>query len=162
MNSHQKKLDAYNDALYSDLIQREMKDFEPKRTHRYSVEFPELRPFVVQKIDKPKINGGKWGDMEMELLDPIGPSTSQIVFGLTNPKNYEIKFDKRSLFEKILRKPLFTFKVKGLDPTGHVVEEWTIAVKRIKSIDFGTYDYAMDGISKIHLVIVPQYCTLNY
>lgn len=158
-----KKLDSYNEALYGDKIRKEMLDNEPKRTDRFIVEFPVLKSFVVQKIDKPKWINGKWSLIEMKLIDLTGPSTSQLAFGLTNPKDYlSFKVDKRTFIEKLLRKPIFTFYIKALNSTGVVVECWTISVKKISFIDFGEYDYESDAISMIHLTIHPKSCTLNY
>lgn len=156
------QLDTFNEALYADKIRRELTSYEPKRIHRFLVEFPNLEYFITQRISKPKFINGKWGDIEIEFIDLVGPSTSQTLFAFTNAKEYPIVFDKRSFIDKILGKPMFDFKIKGIDPTGVVIENWTIDVKKIKSIDFGEYDYGNDGISFVHLTLQPKNCILNY
>lgn len=155
-------MDSFNTALYSDKIRKEFINFEPKRLHRFKVDFPHVKDFTIQKIDKPKLVNGKWSDIKIELIDLVGPSTSQIVFGLTNPLNYTIVFDKRSLLDKILGKPIFTITIYGLDPIGVEIEKWSIEIKRVKLINFGEYDYSNDGISTISLILEVKKCTLNY
>lgn len=157
-----KKLDSFNEALYSDNIRKELINFEPKRIHRFMIEFPNVNSYLIQKINKPKYINGKWSDIKIEFIDLISPSSSQQLFGLTNPKDYPIVFDERSFVDKLLGKPIFTFMIKALDPTGVVIENWTIDVKKIKSIDFGEFDYGNDGVAFLNLTIQPKKCVLNF
>lgn len=161
----EKKLDTLNSALYTDKIRKEFFDYEPKRTHRFIVTLPEelnIPVFVIQQINKPKFVNGKWEDIDIEFIDLVGPSISQKLFSLTNPKGYEIQVDKRTWFDKLLGKPIFEFYIEALDPTGVSIERWTIKVDKIVSIDFGKYNYELDDLAKCRLVVKPKNCILNY
>lgn len=160
-----KPMDTLNSALYGDKIRKEFFEVEPKRTHRFIVTFPEkfgIPAFVVQKIDKPKFVDGKWQNIGVEFIDLVSPSISQKLFALTNPKNYMIQIDERNWIEKITHQPIFEFLIESLDPTGVVIEKWTIAVQKVISLDFGGYDYGSDDLGKCHVVFKPKYCVLNY
>lgn len=153
--SASRELDSYNEALYSDKIRKELINYEPKRSHRFLVEFPNASFFSIQKIDKPKVANGKWEDIEIEFLDLISPSSTKLIVDLLGITN------KQSLFDKFLRKPIFNFKIIALDPVGTAVEEWEVFVKKFKSIDFGRYDYSDDRLSSVRVVVEPKICRLN-
>jgi hypothetical protein len=129
--------------------------YEPKRNHRFVVEFPEqfnIESFAVQKINKPKFSNGKWENIKVEFVDLIGPSTSQSLFGI-------VKFLENNKNDS---KILFELKIKSLDPTGVEVEEWLIYVEEVSIINFGELDYGDDGIQKPYLIIKPLKCILKY
>lgn len=104
---------------------------EPKFKHRFVVEFEDfdMESYVVESITKPVYHVGYWGDIKIEFVDPIGPSTSKILFKLIHPEPKEG----------------FKIYIKSLDPTGVVVETWKVEVKRIKTINFGDLSYRYSG-----------------
>lgn len=133
--------------------------FEVKRNNRFVVEFPkeiEIESWVIQSITKPKLINGCWANIDIVMLDPINPSTSQAVMKMIEycDKN------KPSLFSK--KRSLFTFTIKVLDPVGVEVEEWVINVEEFLSADFGNVDYSSDDIQKIKISLQPLNCKLLY
>lgn len=150
-------------------------DFEMKREYNYEVTFPE--PFVdldskfITKCSKPKFVNGKWNEMEIEFLDPIGPSTSLSLYKLINKFKINKKFNILNLLKK--SKPLFWFNIYALDPTDVKVENWLISVKDITYIDFGNYDNSNNLSTKercdvtfknlkVRMIIKPLNCMLRY
>jgi len=129
--------------------------YEPKRNNRFLVEFPEqfnIEYWAVQKINKPKYTDGVWEDIKIEFIDPIGPSTSQSLFGIVNFLKTNNSNDKK----------LFDVKIKSLDPTGVEVEEWVVEVEKVLTINFGELDYADDKIQQPYLILKPLNCILKY
>jgi len=129
--------------------------YEPKRNNRFLVEFPEqfnIESWVVQKINKPKYTNGVWEDIKIEFIDPIGPSTSQSLFGIVNFLKTNNSNDKK----------LFDVKIKSLDPTNIEVEEWIINVEKILTINFGDFNCNDNEIQQPYLVLKPLNCVLKY
>jgi len=136
--------------------------YEPKRQNRFLVSFPKnfgIEPWYVRSVTRPRytfsIKGkGKWDVMEITFIDPIKPSTSESLFKLTTMVEELKKSQKVGL-------PLFTFDISTLDPTGVVVENWTIDVRSIVYIDFGMSNYENDDVQTPKMVIRPARCTLD-
>ncbi len=128
---------------------------EPKRKNRWTVNFPEhfgIEPFVFQKTQRPHVsivpkkflgfkigNRLDWGRITFEILDPIGPSTSDKLANIIeNHINEE-----------------FDYTLEMLDPTGAVVEKWLISGCKIEAISFGALDYSNDDIVRCFMSIKP-------
>jgi len=129
--------------------------FQPKRNDRFLVEFPKqfnIESWTVQKINKPKYTNGGWEDIKIVFIDPIGPSTSQSLFGIVNFLKTNDNNDKK----------LFDVKIKSLDPTGVEVEEWVVGVEKVLTINFGELDYGDDNIQQPYLILKPLNCVLKY
>jgi len=150
--------------------------YEPKRVNRFFAEFSDtigLEVWQVQKFKRPsmKINSvpimymneqnyvaGRytWDTMSVTFIDPIGPSTSQILMewvrlhaeSLTGRMGYAAGYKKDIL-------------LKTLDPTGVEVEKWTLEQCQIVSIDFGDNSYEDDALTNITLELQPWRCILN-
>jgi hypothetical protein len=130
--------------------------YEPKFCNRFLVEFPEQFQFVkwcVTNINKPKFTNGEWENIKVEFNDPIGPSTSQSLYRVV-----EYLINKKNSGDN----SMFDIKIKSLDPTGVVIEEWIINIKEILTINFGDLDYQNNDILKPYLIIKPRYCKLNF
>lgn len=127
--------------------------YEPKLTNRFLVTFPEtfdLPQWAVFSITKPKIKNDKWQNITVVFTDPIGPSTSQRLF-----HNVSCMGDAKLVLP-------FVFSIESLDPTGIVVEKWTITVEKIVLVDFGDLSYAKNELQKPRLIFKPFNCVLNY
>ena len=144
-------------------------EYEPKRVNRFFAEFADelgIEVWQVQKFKRPsmKINSvpiqfmneqnyvaGRytWDEMQLTFLDPIGPSTSQILMewvrlhaeSLTGRMGYAAGYKKNIL-------------LKSLDPTGIEVEKWFLEQCQIVSIDFGENSYEDDALTNIQLTKV--------
>ena len=128
--------------------------------NRFLITFPEhfnIPQWVVSEASRPnmtikskKILGFEflkkiiWGDMQIIMTDPIGPSTSQPLMDLIHKSLYE---------KKQIIKDKFDLKLEMLDPTGVVVERWDLSDCEFKSITFGELSHQNDNIVKITLVI---------
>ena len=149
--------------------------YEPKRVNRFYAEFIDLgiEVWSIQKFKRPsmKINSvpiqymneqnyvaGRytWDEMSLTFLDPIGPSTSQILMewvrlhaeSLTGRMGYSAGYKKNII-------------LRSLDPTGAEVEKWFLEQCMITGIDFGDNDYTNDELTNISLTIQPYRCILN-
>lgn len=160
----------------SDLLTGIPMDYELKRTNRFFAEFPDevgIEIWKVRKFDRPKadiniveipwinetnyVNGKyKWNPVTIEFMDTIGPSTSQQIMewfrlhaeSLTGRMGYKAGSAKNII-------------LKSLDPTGVVVEKWTLEQCIITNVDFGSNDMASDEIQIITVTVQPYRCILN-
>lgn len=151
-------------------------EYEPKRVNRFYAEFSDelgIEVWQVQKFKRPsmKINNVEidymneknyvagrytWDSMSVTFLDPIGPSTSQILMewvrlhaeSLTGRMGYAAGYKKNVL-------------LKSLDPTGIEVEKWFLEQCMITGIDFGDNSYEDDALTTITLELQPWRCILN-
>lgn len=121
-------------------------NFEPKKNNRWIVNFsPELglENWVVQMIDRPVITAGYDGkitikDINVTLIDPIGPSSSEKVY------------------KCLMDKTIFSYTLEMLDPVNKGVEKWEMSDCIIKQADFGVLSYLDDRITTIKLIIEPR------
>ena len=130
-------------------------NYEPKMNNRFFVEFPQqfnVQRFCVEKINKPKFTNGVWENIVVGFIDVVAPSTSQSLFKI-------IKFLKTNECDN---KKLFDIKIKTLDPTGIVEEEWVISVEKVLTISFGDLDYSKNEILKPFMILKPLNCVLNF
>ena len=126
--------------------------YESKKQNRFLVQFPEelgeISGFCVSSISRPiwsPKNG--WGEFKIKMHDLIAPSISKQVFEAIN--NY------KSLEDKCIE-----FSVQVLDPTGLIIDSWTINGE-ISFIDFGEMNYGSDDNVYITMIIEPEWITLN-
>jgi hypothetical protein len=136
-------------------------EYEPKRKNRFKVEFPnyfEIESFVVQKISKPKLNFINndyiWENIEIELIDLIGPSTSRGIMNLIEHCQLVHKEDNE-------QKILFNFLITDLDPVGAEVQVWIVDVKELVSVEFGTNNYEDGDVQICKILIKPQRCRIQ-
>lgn len=159
----------------SELIRGIPFEFEPKRINRFFAEFHDLgievwkiqkfkRPHkTINKVEIPFMNhmqyvAGRyeWAEMDLEFIDPIGPSTSQQLMewvrlhaeSLTGRMGYAAGYKKN-------------ITLKSLDPAGVEVEKWFLEQCQIVDIDFNENSYDDDGYTTISLTIQPWRCILN-
>lgn len=151
-------------------------DYEPKRKNRFFAEFPSelgIEVWKIREFKRPALNINKveipymnhmqyvagryeWQEIDVEFLDPIGPSTSQQLMewvrlhaeSLTGRMGYAMGYKK-------------TVLLKELDPTGIEVAKFTLEQCQIVDIDFNENSYEDDGITTISLTIQPWRCILN-
>jgi hypothetical protein len=151
-------------------------EYEVKRVNRFVAEFADelgIESWKVQKFKRPsmKINpveipymnemnyvAGRytWNSIQIEFIDPIGPSTSQQLMewvrlhaeSLTGRMGFAAGYKKNIL-------------LKELDPTGVEVAKFFLEQCMITSIDFGDNDHGSDELTKITLELQPYRCILN-
>jgi hypothetical protein len=128
--------------------------FEEKPLNKFSVEFPkefDIAPWVVQKINKPFYVNGNWGNIQIDFIDLIKPSTSLSLFKI-------IELIKKNTNLDV---PLFEFKIKTFNSSGDVIELWVIEVKEVTHINFGGLNYNDDQPTKPFLILKPFNCILE-
>jgi len=151
-------------------------EYEPKRVNRFYAEFPSelgIEVWKTRKFDRPKLDinsveipymnemqyvSGRyqWQSLNIEFLDPIGPSTSQQLMewvrlhaeSLTGRMGYAVGYKKNII-------------LKELDPTGIEVAKFFLEQCMITNIDFNENTYEDDGLTTISLEIQPWRCILN-
>lgn len=126
--------------------------FDPNRTHRFYVEFPEsysIPNWAVNSMECPRIKYGnkkylfglikrkniKIESIEMKILDIIGYKLTAKLHNLSNLKTVE-------------------FKYFHLNPNGDVIEKWEVKADLI-SIDLGKLDYSIDDVRYIKIKVTP-------
>ena len=160
----------------SELIRGIPFEYEPKRVNRFFAEFDTslgVEVWSITKFKRPKMTinsveipfvneknyvAGQyfWEAMDITFLDPIGPSTSQVLMewvrlhaeSLTGRMGYAAGYKKNIL-------------LKALDPGGVEIEKWTLEQCMITGIDFGDNDYSSDELQNITVTIQPWRCILN-
>lgn len=151
-------------------------DYEPKRENRFFLEFPTelgIEVWKVQEVKKPtvKINSVEvpylntsnwvsgrytWDEMDIVLIDTIGPSTSQQVMEWV--RLHVESLTGRGGYKSGSAKDLI---IKALDPTGVPVEHWTLEQCIVTNADFGSFKHDSDALSTITITIQPFRCILN-
>jgi hypothetical protein len=150
--------------------------YEPKKVNRFFAQFDDslgIEVWKVQKFKRPslKINSVpikfvnetnyvpgqySWDEMQITLIDPIGPSTSQQVMEWV--RLHAESLTGRMGYSSGLKK---TIILKSLDPTGIEVEKWTLEQCMITAVDFGENSYDDDALTNITVTIQPYRCILN-
>ena len=161
----------------SDLLLKMPLNYEPLRKNRWLMRFPAdlgiqewwlesaSRPSIDQKVTEIEflntstfvVGRYNWGDINITLRDPIGPSASQAVMewvrlhseSVTGRQGYAAGY-KRDI------------EIEMLDPTGVVVSKWILKNAFCSKVNFGDLKYNSDSIATIEMTIVYDYAILAY
>jgi hypothetical protein len=148
--------------------------FEPKTANRYIMTLDGVPSYLIKKIERPKLTQevkkldhinlqryikGKtvWGEMNLELFDPIVPSGAQAVMEWVRLHHESVT--GRDGYAEFYKKDII---INVLGPVGDKVEEWILKGAQITSVEFGEMDWSKDDPASISLKIQPDYCILNY
>lgn len=123
--------------------QRIEQPFEPLRTNRFilSCELLPLDPHFIKSVSRPSYyienNHIFWQDLEIEIYEPITPSSTEIIFNSLRTEqiglmNHEIIIDM-------------------LDPVGDVVLQWSVH-GFVKEVNLSRLDYNSDEITTINVI----------
>lgn len=144
----------------SDLINKLTLPYEPKMGNRWvltmitptsdKLKNKLLPEWVISNTSRPRFKK-TWvfGSLKPDIIyitmrDPIGPSTSQIIYDLME---HSYKLD---------------YNLEMIDPIGAVVEKWEIRGCEILEVDFGTLDYDCDNIVSCTLILKPKTAKLVF
>ena len=161
----------------ADLLMKMPIPYEPKRQNRFILRFPTTlginewfvestaRPHItINPVEIPFLNtstyvAGRftWGTINVKFRDPIGPSASQALMewvrlhaeSVTGRMGYAAGYKK-------------DIDLEMLDPTGVVIEKWSLIQCFLTDVDFGSVGYTDDGLADISLTLRPDYCVLLY
>ncbi len=135
---------------------------EPRFEYRYIVKFPtdlHIPNWCFQLITKPQFKNGEWSDIEINILDFIGPkSPSKIIYEFIEKTTKEkLVFTPLPKYKKITNSS-FNFTITDLDPTGIEIGEWLIEVNNIVSVDYGTCRYNSKDIQFLTVILKVKDC----
>ena len=161
----------------ADLLMKMPVPYEPKRQNRFILRFPSsmgINEWYVSSSQRPsaKINSTEiqflntstyvagrftWDTMKVKFRDPIGPSAAQALMewfrlhaeSVTGRMGYAAGYKK-------------DIDLEMLDPTGIVIEKWTLQGTFLIDINFGQLDYSRDEIADIDVTLRPDRCILVY
>ena len=148
--------------------------FEPKRQHRWIFALEGIDSYLVSKANRPTISttektipwinstrylAGKFtfGDLSIELHDPIAPSGAQQVMEWI--RTHQEMVSGRAGYADFYKRDC---QLKMLDPVGTVVELWDFKGAFIKTATYNTVDYGSDEIMKIALGLRFDNCVLQF
>jgi hypothetical protein len=161
----------------ADLLMKMPVPYEPKRQNRFILRFPSslgINEWYVSSTKRPsaKINSTEipflntstyvagrftWEEMSVTFKDPIGPSASQALMewfrlhaeSVTGRMGYAAGYKK-------------DIELEMLDPTGVVIEKWSLIQCFLTGADFGSVAYSDDALADIQITLRPDYCVLLY
>ena len=149
--------------------------FEPKVSNRFIMYIDGIPAYLIKKASSPSFEAGeitldhinvyrkikgkvKWGDMTLDLYDPIAPSGAQSVMEWARLAHESVT--GRDGYSDFYKKDIV---LNVLGPVGDVVSEWIIKGAYVKNASFGDYDWAQgETATNISLTITMDYCVLNY
>ena len=149
--------------------------FEPKVQNRFIFSLDGIPAFIIKKADRPKLNQEKktidyintqrnykgkttWGDIQIELYDPIAPSGAQAVMEWVRLHHESVT--GRDGYLDFYKKDC-TISILG--PVGDKVEEWKLMGAQIVSAEFGTLEWSNGGDShNITMTLAVDYCILQF
>lgn len=149
--------------------------FEPKTQNRFIMYIDGIPAFTIRKTDRPKITTEKktldhinlqryykgkttWGDITMELYDPIVPSAAQAVMEWFRLSHESVT--GRDGYMDFYKKDIV---INVLGPVGDKVEEWKLVGAFPISGDFGVVDWQNGGDAlSVTVVLSIDYAILQF
>lgn len=117
--------------------------YEPVQANMFIVRFPadvDLPPWSVSKISPIEHNENQWADITIHFRAFINPST------INNLNEFCKQYGKQS----------FVIEIDLCDRTGVVVQKFLVESSKIKTINFGLFDYGADEILEPYITISPS------
>ena len=149
--------------------------FEPKQSNRFVMYMDGIPSYLIRKVNRPtytatpvdikhinvqrSVKGRSvWGDISLELYDPIVPSGAQAVMEWVRLHHESVT--GRDGYADFYKKDV-TINVLG--PVGDKVEEWTLKGALISEANFGEMSWENDGDAMvIALTLKIDYAILQY
>ena len=161
----------------ADLLMKMPIPYEPKRQNRFIVRFPSalgINEWFVESAARPHVTitpvaipflntetyvAGRfvWSTIPVKFRDPIGPSASQALMewvrlhaeSVTGRMGYAAGYKK-------------DIDLEMLDPTGVVVEKWSLYGTFLTGVNFGSLAYNTDALADITASLRMDRCVLVY
>jgi len=148
--------------------------FEPKRSHRWVFALEGIDSYLISKAARPSMSNSEktipwinstrylagkftFGDLSIELHDPIAPSGAQQVMEWI--RTHQEMVSGRAGYADFYKRDC---QLKMLDPVGTVIELWDIKGAFITSAGFGDLAYDGDDPMEISLTLRFDNCVLQY
>jgi len=161
----------------ADLLMKMPAPYEPLRVNRFILRFPSslginewfvasaARPSVkVNSVEIPFLNTStfvagrfNWNEIRVKFKDPIGPSASQALMewfrlcceSVTGRMGYAAGYKK-------------DIDLEMLDPTGVVVQKWTLVGTFMLDLNGNELDYNNDALATLDVTLRMDRCILIY
>lgn len=139
--------------------------YEPKKINRWFITFPsefKIDSWVVSSTERPSItmsgNTTTINPINICLMDPVGPSTTQKLINIIRASPSNTISDKNNLDSGLIEilKNGFDYDLEMLDPVGDSVEKWTISGCEIISVNFGELNYSNSEPIKCNMLVQPK------
>jgi hypothetical protein len=162
---------------------------DPKRSHRFILYLNEIPSYFVKSTGVPKLTIGeggkhiflghqfkfpgsvKWeGDVEVKLVDTIDFNMAQKFTdfirkaGYIYPSTFSENASSPNFFQKTISKAKFPFKqvkIQRIDADGKVYETWVLNNPWISKVDYGTADYATEGLLELGVTFTYDWAELR-
>ena len=148
--------------------------YEPKQANRFILYMDGFPSYIIKQISSFAIENGevilnhinidrkikgksKWGDVTLNLYDPVTPSGAQAVMEWVRLHHESVT--GRDGYSDFYKKEI---KFNTLGPVGDVVEEWICKGAYITNAEFGSGDWTSSTPMEISLTIAMDYAILNY
>ena len=139
--------------------------FEPKLQNRFIMYVEGVPAYLIKKVSRPTITfeevvmdhiniqryvkgKGSWGDLAIEMYDPVVPSAAQAVMEWVRLSHESVT--GRDGYSDFYKKEI-TFQILG--PVGDIVEEWTLKGAWIQTANFGDLDFNSSDPNEIILTL---------
>jgi len=149
--------------------------FEPKVSNRFIMYIEGIPAYMIKKASAPGFDDGeitlehinvyrkikgkvRWGDVSLQLYDPITPSGTQAVMEWFRLSHESVT--GRDGYSDFYKKDC-TMAILG--PVGDVVGEWILKGAFIKTSNFGEYDWSNgDSAIMLNVTLGLDYCISNW
>ena len=148
--------------------------FEPKLQNRFIMYVEGVPAYLIKKVSRPTITfeevvmdhiniqryvkgKGTWGDLAIEMYDPVVPSAAQAVMEWVRLSHESVT--GRDGYSDFYKKDVH---IHTLGPVGDIVEEWILKGAMVASVNFGDADWGSDTPMNIALTVAMDYCILNF
>lgn len=148
--------------------------FQPVLSHNFVMYIDGIPSYMIKKVDGIGFDDGeviidhintyfktrakrRYNDVSISLYNPVAPSGAQAMTEWAR-LGYEV-VTGRSGFADFYWKDL-TMCI--LDPVGSIVGEWIIKRAFIKSLSYGSYDWADDNFTTFEMTVGCSAVIINY
>ena len=148
--------------------------FEPLTQNRFVMYIEGIPSFLIKSVGSPPFNSNEivlehinvqrkikgkttWDNVTATLYQAISPSAAQAAMEWFRLSHESVT--GRDGYSDFYKKDI---TIKGLGPTGDVVQEWTLKGAFILGGTFGDFDWTSDAPLEIELTISYDYAILNY
>jgi hypothetical protein len=149
-------------------------EFEPLTQNRFIMYIEGIPSFLIKTVASPSFSNnvtvldhinvqrklkGKttWNSVAINIYSAISPSAAQAAMEWFRLSHESVT--GRDGYSDFYKKDV---TVKGLGPTGDVVQEWTLKGAFIADGNFGDYDWTSDAPLEIALTLEYDYAILSF
>jgi|TARA_Y100000310_G_C20673965_1_gene811798 hypothetical protein len=148
--------------------------FEPKLANRFIMYIEGVPAYLIKKVARPTLTfekvtldhiniqryvkgKGTWGDLSIELYDPVVPSAAQATMEWIRLSHESVT--GRDGYSDFYKKDVV---INVLGPVGDKVEEWTLKGTWIKEATFGDLDWTTNTAVTVAATLTYDYAILQY